>query len=1844
MKQGTGEYSARKKKRTRRRRIVTGLACVVVFCTVYALILPAITMEKGACEIPEHTHTQECYSQVLSVEKTVPVCNEKMLGLHKHDDTCYDGAGNLCCGYADFVVHQHDSACYDESGTLWCPLPEIGVHQHTESCYTQPAQGHTHTDECYTVERGELICAESTEPAHAHTDDCYTETSALVCEEEHEHTDSCYETARELTCGYTEEPAHQHTEACYEQIKTLICDLPTEPAEDREQVLICGSPEIILHEHTADCFDANGKPVCGKLQVLAHQHSADCFQTVEQPADTETLTCTNTDESHSHTALCYGSWELSCGLEEHVHTMECSADPTADVETAQEWEQSFAEVRLTGEWPVDVIAIAKTQLGYSESVKNYVVGEDGTSRGYTRYGDWFGCPYGDWCAMFASFCIHYADVKGMPLDMSCPSWIEGLRALNLYRPARSEDPQQQYTPSAGDLVFYDWEQDGIADHVGLVVEVTPAAGEEAARLITMEGNVEDRVQYMSYALDNPVVLGFGQLPEQSFFCGKTGHAHTADCGGEGVCPLEEHIHSEPCELPAEEEMLTALSFEGADYTVLVQYGPDAALPEGVTLEVSEIPCESEDYQSYLEQANAAMETAGQADTVIFARFFDIRFTLDGQTVEPAAPVSVTITYAEPVETSENASCQAIHFAETGAEILDVTTEKKENGSTSFTHTQNGFSVVGNVVTRAIGTYANAPTTGLDHNVTFMVKIRDNWVKVGSCTYDTSTVSGRNASLSEKVLHQYLDNYGYGTEANPVSTLKCSYDDIYFIYYAQNGAATNYALDIPSADIKEEAYLQLWTANQTAAQTFRIWRVVDNYYFISPLSNSGLHVNLHGGATDNGTRLWLHSALDEASWWGIRNNDDGTVSFYPQKKSSAYIDVTANKQSDGTVIELYEGGEANRWKLVQKYSEQDVVADNGRVGLTTESNGNIVCFYTPSKSLNDPNAIYTAEELSKLGTSGSYYLGCDITIDHVNGSAADIGDGDSTTLGLNGHTIHYNVPEDQSACSMVYLHGTGSLTITDSGQAVETTEVVTDWPLYGNLASYDSSTKILVYYVTESRNNGDGTTTETLVKHTVDLTNVGAVESDTAPYHLIYVANDAVLNIQGGRFTNPNGKRAITAYDNSSVNISGGYLCGSANYGNGIVGGAVHVNSTGALNISGGVIAANRADKAGGVYKNDGTFSMTGGVISGNQVPDNANNGTDGTDCRGGGAQIDNAETTISGGYITNNRLDYKCDAVGNGCHFGGGITFYNETLTISNNCYITGNYSAEAGGGIGYAGPQFIMTGGTVAANVAQTAEGGGIRIQSSEQTSLITGGYITNNRTNSMHDWGGGGIFLAQDNSLQIMNAVFQQNTADGFGGGVGGCSTGQIVAVDNTVGGVAIFDNHANGQTMSGSDGIANSKQDDLTARSNEVFMTNGYDDFFCALNSAVAGSMLGDGAENWHGSCDYKAIDIGKDQIVTANQMMGLNASPTDADKQTAIQSGTVFVSGNYSQTHGGGIMSNGILILGQATDITLSPGLEIEVYKAFKDANGNELDQQPGQFQFLLQDANHSTIATVSNNAYGMVLAGQDYTEAGTYTYYLKEQPGSNPLIAYDGTEYQITVTVGTKTKKLNLSANQSMTITYYLVNDIQVSLSGGTGTVSTETKDVGADNHRATVVISKDGGTAFTNTMNEKPLYFRITKLNGHTNGPLQFVEFTLQDENGKVVTAGKTDKDGHVSLQIEKGKNYLLFETTYREFMPAGPWILEVDTDGNATIYETTTAADGKISKSGAGTACTKEEKDVAVYYDHRIINLIGGYELPDTGGAGTTAYTAGGLLLIVAAAALLYIHTRRRKGDSPSS
>ena len=93
-----------------------------------------------------------------------------------------------------------------------------------------------------------------------------------------------------------------------------------------------------------------------------------------------------------------------------MHDAGCYVDQTADVESAAQWEATIPALsgRRLGE---NVAIVAKSQVGYTQSEYNYVIDDAGRVHGYTRYGAWYGYPYGEWCAMFASFCLHYAGVS-----------------------------------------------------------------------------------------------------------------------------------------------------------------------------------------------------------------------------------------------------------------------------------------------------------------------------------------------------------------------------------------------------------------------------------------------------------------------------------------------------------------------------------------------------------------------------------------------------------------------------------------------------------------------------------------------------------------------------------------------------------------------------------------------------------------------------------------------------------------------------------------------------------------------------------------------------------------------------------------------------------------------------------------------------------------------------------------------------------------------------------------------------------------------------------------------------------------------------------------------------------------------------------------------------------------------------------------------------------------------------------------------------------------------------------------------------------------------------------------
>ncbi len=264
--------------------------------------------------------------------------------------------------------------------------------------------------------------------------------------------------ANETYCGMEE---HQHSmeEGCY------------------EQVLVCGYDEA---------------------EPAVVVYLSDDEETVE--AKTEEAAAES--ESHVHDESCY-EWVLTCEIPEHTHTVECMIDDTADVETAEDWEATLPE--LTGIWRNDVPAVAQSQIGYTESEKNFQLAEDGeTHQGYTRYGAWYGNEYGGWDAMFVSFVLYYAgiDEEDFPQASGTYAWISDLKESELY--AETSD----YEPVPGDIVFIDDDEDEKADTVAIVTE------NDGKVITVIQGDCDDVVSENEYKLNDEQIIGYGIIPEQ----------------------------------------------------------------------------------------------------------------------------------------------------------------------------------------------------------------------------------------------------------------------------------------------------------------------------------------------------------------------------------------------------------------------------------------------------------------------------------------------------------------------------------------------------------------------------------------------------------------------------------------------------------------------------------------------------------------------------------------------------------------------------------------------------------------------------------------------------------------------------------------------------------------------------------------------------------------------------------------------------------------------------------------------------------------------------------------------------------------------------------------------------------------------------------------------------------------------------------------------------------------------------------------------------------------------------------------------------------------------------------
>ena len=347
------------------------------------------------------------------------------------DDTRY------YCGKEE---HKHTDDCYIEGTEPICGYEEGEIVEETMDSADGAGDGDSSAadrDEAGSEPESEPATQEEPEPEvvlHHHTSDCYEEEEVLTCgiESDHVHQDYCYDQETgELLC--TE---HEHTDDCYTLEKVLVCGQEEGEPEETDD----GAALYDVDENSAEESDSAEEP-----------------ETAADPEPEKEATKPETDDEidtgytvHHHTAECYGK-VLICGKEEHEHTAACLVNPNAEIDA--EYDAKTPD-RTSVDWAQDMVLVARSQLGYTESKAD--VDEDGN--GYTMYADQYykdkPMVYADWDSTFVAYCLYHA---GVPQDI-IPQYasISALRGelARMNSEYYTDDPQEFASILPGDIVMY----------------------------------------------------------------------------------------------------------------------------------------------------------------------------------------------------------------------------------------------------------------------------------------------------------------------------------------------------------------------------------------------------------------------------------------------------------------------------------------------------------------------------------------------------------------------------------------------------------------------------------------------------------------------------------------------------------------------------------------------------------------------------------------------------------------------------------------------------------------------------------------------------------------------------------------------------------------------------------------------------------------------------------------------------------------------------------------------------------------------------------------------------------------------------------------------------------------------------------------------------------------------------------------------------------------------------------------------------------------------------------------------------------------------------------------------
>jgi LPXTG-motif cell wall-anchored protein len=397
-------------------------------------------------------------------------------------------------------------------------------------------------------------------------------------------------------------------------------------------VVLCVSYTLIL-----PAMSAKVQAYCN---LEEHTHTSDCYLSDTPLCEKEE------DENHTHTKECYTSNDPLCGLEEHTHARQCQSNEKA-VDSIKEIEESLPKT-LDEDLATALLQVAKSQMDYQESSENFEVQEDGSEKGYTRYGEWAKNLYGSWNGYFAGWCLEKAgfDLDDLKYSNTLSTWYSSSKQL---QENDTEDMQE------GDILFY------INTENTLCVGILSKTGEE---IKAIAGDVDDKVQEINLEKDD--ILGFISLNE------KESPLQSEDSSKEETPKQEEKESKEETNLDQEDSNTsqeeTNNTAEDAHMKVSISYGDSANLPAGTKLVLTEKNSEKDSFDA------------------------DLSLVYQGKEIEPSDFVEVTVEFLD--DSFENEKSLALKHILNSDVYEQITANRTENSEhPTFTFSMLSFSEV-----------------------------------------------------------------------------------------------------------------------------------------------------------------------------------------------------------------------------------------------------------------------------------------------------------------------------------------------------------------------------------------------------------------------------------------------------------------------------------------------------------------------------------------------------------------------------------------------------------------------------------------------------------------------------------------------------------------------------------------------------------------------------------------------------------------------------------------------------------------------------------------------------------------------------------------------------------------------------------------------------------------------------------------------------------------------------------------------------------------------------------------------------------------------------------------------